>query len=389
MPPVEASTDSGWSRWIELWANRVAQRAERDLAALVDVSSPSGDAEAAEAAVAVAVALLPEGVTVERLPSSSPDHADDLLAHLEGTGRGRLLLLGHLDTVIPHEMHHPLRREGAILRGPGTIDMKGGVAISLGVLRALAETRELFEEVSLLLVLDEEWRAVPFAHAERFASHDACLCFEGGDETDAGGDAVVVSRKAAGTIRVAATGVAAHSGSEPDDGANALLALAHVASDLAERHDPAGPDRLTVVPTIIRSGSAFNIVPGEGELYLDARAARLGAIAELLDLVPAERDGVALAVEITRRWPAMDMAERAREPLERAGELLGRRIDGVERGGASDASHLAAGAPLLAIDGLGPLGGGSHAPDEHIAADSLLPRSEVALALVAAVLDGD
>ena len=59
---------------------------------------------------------------------------------------------------------------------------------------------------------------------------------------------------------------------------------------------------------------------------------------------------------------------------------------GTERGGASDASHLAAGAPLLAIDGLGPLGGGSHAPDEHVVTASLLTRAEVALALVAAAL---
>jgi glutamate carboxypeptidase len=53
---------------------------------------------------------------------------------------------------------------------------------------------------------------------------------------------------------------------------------------------------------------------------------------------------------------------------------------------ASDASHLAAGAPEMAIDGLGPLGAGSHAPDEHIVAASLGPRAEVAMAITAAVL---
>ena len=80
----------------------------------------------------------------------------------------------------------------------------------------------------------------------------------------------------------------------------------------------------------------------------------------------------------------MDMVERSAEPLRRASELLGRPLVGAEHGGASDASHLAAGAPLLAIDGLGPLGGGSHAPDEHILARSIHSRAEVALALVAA-----
>lgn len=382
-----AVAEHDWEKWVSGRAARIAERAERDLAALVDVSSPSGDAEAAESVVAVASALLPDGAEVERIECSSPDHAQDLLVRFRGSGAGRLLLLGHLDTVVPHEAHHPLRRDGELLRGPGTIDMKGGVAMAIGVLRALTEEPGLFDEVSLLLVVDEEWRRVPFVHAERFAGYDACLCFEGGELTGDSEDAVIVSRKAAGTIRVRATGAAAHSGSDPDSGRNALLALAHLAPRLSEHHDPAGEAALTVVPTIIRAGDAFNVVPGEGELYLDARAAHLEAIEAVQREVPAELDGVSLEAEIIRRWPAMDMLERATPPLARASELLGRPILGAERGGASDASHLAAGAPLLAIDGLGPLGGGSHAPDEHVLGPSLRSRSEVALALVAAVLD--
>jgi len=380
-------TADEWRGWISDGAERIAARAERDLAALVDVSSPSGDIEAAESVVAVSTALLPEGVEVERLECSSPDHAEDLLARVAGSGRGRLLLLGHLDTVVPHGSHHPLRRDGELLRGPGTIDMKGGVALSLGVLRALVSRPELFGEVVLLLVVDEEWRSAPFAHADRFAAYDACLCFEGGELTADGEEAVVVARKAAGTIRVEASGRASHSGSEPDAGRNALLALSRVAALAADRHDPPGAERLTVVPTILRSGEAFNVVPGHGELFLDVRASGLGAVESLLGALPDEVDGVALTTEMIRRWPAMDMLDDARTPLARAADLLGRPIVGIERGGASDASHLAAGAPLLAIDGLGPLGGGSHAPDEHIVAASLRSRAEVALAMVAAVLE--
>ena len=74
--------DDGWKDWIRGEAARIAERAERDLAALVDVSSPSGDVEAAESVVAVASALLPDGVSIERLECSSPGHAQDLLAHL-------------------------------------------------------------------------------------------------------------------------------------------------------------------------------------------------------------------------------------------------------------------------------------------------------------------
>ena len=379
--------DQAWKEWIAAGTDAITEHAQRDVTALVDISSPSGDVDAAESALAVAAALLPDGVRLERLECSSPNHAKDLLAHLEGTGSGRLLLLGHVDTVHPHTDFKPLREEGDRLYGPGTIDMKAGVALSIGVLRALARSRELFAEVALLLVVDEEWRTVPFIHAERFHDFDACLCFEGGELTDDGDEAVVVDRKAAGTVHVDAYGRAAHSGSEPDQGLNALLALADVAPRLAAFHDPAGPERLTVVPTIMRSGEAFNIVPPAGELSFDVRSTSLATIEALLDEVPAEIGGVRLEARLSRRWPAMAMAERAAPHLERASGLLGRPIIGKERGGASDASHLAAGAPLLAIDGLGPLGGGSHAPEEHILTASLRTRAEVALALTAAILD--
>ena len=61
----------------------------------------------------------------------------DLLARLRGTGTRRLLLIGHLDTVHAHEAHKPAAREGDRLVGPGTVDMKGGDVLALGVLRAL------------------------------------------------------------------------------------------------------------------------------------------------------------------------------------------------------------------------------------------------------------
>lgn len=378
--------DQAWREWIGAATEAITEHAQRDVTALVDVSSPSGDNPGAESVLAVAAALLPDGVTLERLECSSRGHAQDLLAHLEGTGEGRLLLLGHVDTVVPHSEFKPLREEDDRLYGPGTIDMKGGVALSIGVLRALARSRDLFAETALMLVVDEEWRTAPFIHASRFEDFDACLCFEGGELTAEGDEAVVVARKAAGTIHVGARGRASHSGSEPDQGLNALLALADVAPALAAFHDPDGPDRLTVVPTILRSGEAFNIVPAEGELSLDVRSTGLDSIEALLDHVPDEIDGVALEAKLSRRWPAMEMTERAAPHLRRASDLLGRPIIGTERGGASDASHLAAGASLLAIDGLGPLGGGSHAPEEHLLTASLRSRAEVALALTAAIL---
>ncbi len=252
------------------------------------VSSPSGDVGAAEECLSVAQALLPAEAEVTRLPCSSPAHAPDLLACVRGRGERRVLLLGHVDTVVRHEEHVPLAPAGDTLVGSGAVDMKGGDVLALGVMRALAEDRMAdLAEVSLLLVCDEEWRTAAFAHAQRFAAYDACLCFEAGELDGDGHDAVVVRRKAAGTLRVLATGRSAHSGARPDDGRNALLALAEVARIVAEHHDPDGPEHLTAVPTVLHSGEALNVVPAAGELLCDVRATGLEAFDAVMAAIPA------------------------------------------------------------------------------------------------------
>ncbi len=371
--------------WVAAAATEISTRAVRDLEALVAISSPSGDVEGAEECVAVAGALAPADATVERRPCSTPGHADDLVLRLTGTGARRLLLLGHLDTVIGHDAHRPLEHDGDRLVGSGAIDMKGGDVLALGVLRALAERTADYAEVALLLVTDEEWRSAPFAHVEAFAGWDACLCFEAGQRTPDGDEAVIVRRKAAATLRVRATGRSAHSGAAPERGRNALLALATAAQTIAAANAPDSPDHLTAVPTIMRSGDAFNVVPGDGELFCDLRTLRTDAFDEVRALLPEEVDEVALDAEFIRRWPAMDARDATAPLLTAAGEQLGRPILAAGRGGASDASHFAAAVPLT-IDGLGPRGGGAHASDEYVLTDSLHSRAEVALALADAVL---
>ncbi len=366
-------------------AAEIAARAERELEALVGISTPSGDLAGAEEAVAVCTALLPTRATAERVPCSTPGSAPDLIARIPGSGARRLLLLGHLDTVVGHDAHVPLRRDRDRLYGPGTADMKGGVVLALGVFRALAARPEAFAELAVLLVTDEEWRTHEFQHVPRFSGYDACLCFEAGQLVAAGEEGVVVRRKAAGTLRIRATGRAAHSGSAPDEGRNALLALAQTALAIARHHDPGGSAQLSVVPSVLWSGEAINVVPAAGELICDLRAARLEAFEPVLAAVPLEPGGVTLQASMERRWPGMN-AEAATAPLlARASDRLGRRIVGVPRGGASDASHFASAIPLT-IDGLGPRGGGAHTPEEFVLTASLRERAEVALAVAVAAI---
>jgi glutamate carboxypeptidase len=366
-------------------AAEIAARAEDELEALVGVSSPSGDLAGAEEAIALCRELLPGGACSERVPCSTQGGAPDFIARSTGTGARRILLLGHVDTVFDHDAHAPMRREGERLYGSGTADMKGGVILALGIARALAARPERFAELAVLLVTDEEWRTEPFTHVERFAEYDACLCFEAGERGPHGEEGVVVRRKAATTLCVRAHGRAAHSGSQPDQGRNALLALATAAQAVAAHHAPRGPDRLSAVPTVLHAGVSFNVVPADGELMCDLRADRLEAFEAVLAAVPAEVGGATLEATMLRLWPAMNTEEVLAPLLASSGSRLGRPIIGVPRGGASDASHFAGSIPLT-VDGLGPRGGGAHTPREFVLSGSLRERAEVALAVAGEVL---
>jgi glutamate carboxypeptidase len=370
--------------WIAQHAAAIATRAERELEALVAISTPSGDVHGADEAAALVAALAPDEAVIERVECSSPDHAADLLIRVTGSGSRRLLLLGHLDTVVAHDEHRPLTRDGEQLLGSGAIDMKGGDVLALGLLRALATRTSEFAEAALLLVCDEEWRVGPFVHVPRFEGFDACLCFEAGQLAD-DDEAVVVRRKAAGTLSVTAHGRSAHSGSAPDKGINALLALASAAQAVAGSQDPHGPQRLTAVPTVLHAGDAFNVVPGSGRLVCDLRADSLDAFEGVLHALPAELGGARLEARLVRQWPGMDAREATAPLLRSAAGTLGRPVIGAGRGGASDAAHFAATIPFT-VDGLGPRGGGAHAPHEYVLASSLRPRAEVALAVADAVL---
>jgi glutamate carboxypeptidase len=186
---------------------------------------------------------------------------------------------------------------------------------------------------------------------------------------------------------VKAQGVASHAGSSPEKGRNALLALGEVAKRVAAAADPDGPGHLTAVPTVIRSGGAFNVVPATGELVCDVRADSLDDTEPAIAAIPDELDGVQIEAEWVRQWPGMDTRELVRERLlGRATDLLGSEVVAAQRGGASDASNMAPHVALT-VDGLGPHGGHAHHPDEYVDLASLRARAEIALAVSAAALD--
>ena len=362
----------------------IARRAPRELEALVSVSSPSGDRHGAEECASVCAALVPDDAGLERVPCSSPDHADDLIARVGGTGTGRILLLGHLDTVIGHEAHRPLERDGEKLVGSGSVDMKGGVVLSLGVLRALAARPQDYAEVALLLVCDEEWRTAPFAHrALRRLGRVPVLR---GRRAHARGRRG--RRRAPQGGRHAARQRARprrplRLGARPRPQRAARPAAA--AQAVAGCHDPDGPDHLTAVPTVMHAGDAFNVVPGGGHLVSDMRADDSAAFDRVTAAIPDEVGGATLHPEMVRLWPGMDSSAPPGRCSSARRRALGHPVAPMHRGGASDASHFAAAIPVT-VDGLGPRGGAAHNPEEYILEESLTTRAAVALAVAQAAL---
>ncbi|MGI5229380.1 M20/M25/M40 family metallo-hydrolase [Actinoallomurus sp. CA-142502] len=353
-----------------------------DARALIECESPSTDlaavARSAEVVARVGTARL--GVAPERIVLDGRTH----LRWRLGAEPSRVLLLGHHDTVWPLGTlaDHPCTVEDGILRGPGCFDMKAGLAMAFHAAAGL-------DGVTLLVTGDEEIGS-PSSRAliEREArAVTAALVFE----ASADGGALKTERKGASQYEVRVAGRAAHAGLEPDRGVNATLELAHqvlAVSELADR-----TASTTVTPTLARAGTTTNTVPAEGAFAVDVRARTVAeqervdrAIRALGATVPGAR--VETAAGPSR--PPLEAAASA--PLYallcRLATYRGLPEPGrAAVGGASD-GNLTAGVGTPTLDGLGAVGGGAHAADEHVLVEEMPARTALVRALVERLLAG-
>ena len=327
---------------------------------------------------------------VKRFPLS--EHGDCWLARLHGNGRGRLLLMGHLDTVYPDgtAAARPMRFEGPKIIGPGVCDMKGGLLVGMYALRSLqiADFRD-FEEIVFFFNSDEELGSPGSRPIYEPCARgmDAALVLE---SARANGD-IVSARKGSGEFHLRVTGKAAHAGVEPEKGANAVVELAHQILALQALNGLA--PGVTVNPDVIGGGTVSNVIPAEAWVTVDVRAvdpAGAEAVTRALASLPSRMALSGTYAEIRggfsyppmARTPAVGfLAGLARD----SAHELGFEINDVATGGASDANVLASlGVPVL--DGLGPIGGLDHSPDEYIEADSLVPRAAMVAGLIQQIL---
>ena len=362
-----------------------------DLAALVNVDCGSNNKAGVDRVGAwIGARCEAWGWEVERFPL--PNYGDCWSAQLKGNRAGRILLMGHLDTVYPDgtAASRPMRFEGAKIIGPGVCDMKGGLLVGMYALRSLqiAGFRD-FDEIVFFFNSDEELGSPGSRPVYEPRTHgmDAALVLE---SARANGD-IVSARKGSGEFHLRVTGKAAHAGVEPEKGANAVVELAHQILALQALNGLA--PGATVNPDVIGGGTVSNVIPAEAWVTVDVRAvdpAGAQAISKALASLPSRITVSGTRVEIRgnfsyppmARTPAVGfLADLARD----SAHELGFEINDVATGGASDANVLASlGVPVL--DGLGPIGGLDHSPDEYIEADSLIPRAAMVAGLLQRIL---
>jgi len=365
-----------------------------DLRTLVSIDSGSYDKAGVDAVNAwLEERLTKLGFTVERHPQA--EFGDDLLATLRGKGQGRLLLLGHSDTVFPAgtAAERPMTIQGDKILGPGTCDMKAGLLTGIYALEALREIGfDDYKSISYLCVSDEEIggerHSIPLIRSQARRA-DAVLTLEAAREN---GD-IVSARKGVCWYIVEAFGKSAHAGVEPEKGRNAIVALAHqiIALDTLNGLKPG----MTVNTGYIEGGLAPNIVPDYAKIRVDLRALSKDDMREFEDtfqeqLAKTEIPGVKVAfraeegsyVPPMERTPAvMKLEELAQE----AARELGFALKGASTGGGSDACFAAAeGIPVL--DGLGPIGGLDHSPHEYVELSGIVPRTALLAKLIMAIV---
>lgn len=309
-------------------------------------------------------------------------HAPHLVLSVRPDARCRLLLTGHMDTVFA--VDHPFQQcrwlDGDTLNGPGTADMKGGLAVILHALLALEAEAGPFPDFGydVLINSDEEVGSLSSAPliARHAAGKTAALTYEPSalpDGTLAG------ARPGSGNFAIHISGKAAHAGRNPQDGRNALVAAADLAVRLKAAHRP----DMTINPARIAGGGPNNMVPDNAVLHVNIRPRDADALIAAKLLLADLTYAIALDHEVVVNMhghfarppkPIDPAAERLFALVTEAGAALGQTIGRKDSGGVCDGNNIAAcGVPV--VDTMGVRGGSIHSSDEYMIVSSLAERA--------------
>jgi glutamate carboxypeptidase len=349
---------------------------------IVNIDSGTGDVEGGTKVEAVLRARLSQlGADVRTEPAEAAGLPDNLIAVFHGTGRGRILIIAHVDTVFGPgtAAARPFSVDKSRAYGPGVGDEKAGVVNAFTALKILHEMGfKNFATITFLLD-DSEERGSPGSTKliKRLArEHDVEFNMEPGDPPDA----LTVWRKGSASIRIQVKGRAAHAGMAPQDGRNAAVELMHQLGAL-QGVFPTSGSGITANLTVLRAGERANIIPDQAEATLNVRYRKAEEFDAILARVEAGTHNtqvpdttVSIAHDpafppLTENAQIDALASRARAIYAE----IGKTIELSGNGGASE-SALAMSEGTPALDGLGYVGGDFHTDHEWIDLNSITPR---------------
>jgi glutamate carboxypeptidase len=382
--PAEAAPKAA-TRDAKVWAAAEAARPEqlKLLEQIVDIDSGTGDVEGGRKVAGILGARLEAlGFSVESVKAEADGLPENTVATLKGTGKGRILLIGHIDTVFAQGAvaKRPFRMDAAKAYGPGVSDEKGGVVEGLYALQILRDLGfKDFKQIVFLVETSEERGSTGTQGliARLVADADVELNLEPGDTPDV----LTVWRKGATTFHIEVKGRAAHAGIAPQEGRNAAVELIHQIQ--VDDVFPKSGDGLTANLTLLEAGTRSNIIPENASAQINVRVRdkadydKVQAVLEknaAVTLVPDTKVSINRGGE--KSFPPLPTNPGTDALADRAEAIyasLGMKITRGGNGGASE-SALAVDSGIPALDGLGPAAGGFHSDSEYLLLGTVTPR---------------
>jgi len=354
-----------------------------DLKRLIALESPTTNKAAVDAlGAALAAELRRLGAAVEVIPK---DAVGDVLRARWNAGEGGIVIMSHMDTVwdVGTVAGRPTRIDGDRLYGVGAMDMKGGIVIALWALRALRQL-DLFpaQPITYQLNSDEETGSRHSAaeiESEALA-HNVVFVTEPPQD-----GAYKTQRKGVSQYTITATGRAAHSGADHENGVNAIEEIAHQVIAVEAMTDYNIGTTANV--GVISGGTRPNVVPAEARVEINVRAwtkVNQAAIHERMMSLKAVHPEADIVVEGGVGVPPMERSPEIAALFKRAQALaaeMGITLEEGRTGGGSDGNKTAAlGVPTL--DGMGMVGEGGHAVTEYGEISSLPERAAIMAAML-------
>ena len=326
------------------------------------------------------------GFETRWIDQAEVERAGHFVAERHGTTGKRLLLIGHLDTVLQDEQ---FRRDGQKAYGSGISDMKAGNLIAMEALRALHAAGALDNrQVILFFTGDEEYSGKPYeksraALVDAANRSDAALAFEGYSPGTA-----VTGRRGFSMWRLDVSGSRGHSSTifGQERGSGAIFEAARI---LKAFYDEVREPYLTFNPSVITGGTDVNfdsttftgtamgrttVVPQTvivlGDMRFLSRSQLDSAREKMRSIVERSLPKTSAAITFTDGMPAMAPTDGNRALLEALNAVsldLGTgpiTAHDPSKRGAGDVSFVADIVP--ALDGLGALGDKEHAPGEWV-----------------------